>query len=49
MSGLDTVVLVTELLPRLAAAGVEIEVTGEPPDYRQSEAAPVVQVSATDV
>ncbi|CCG04398.1 DEAD/DEAH box helicase [Blastococcus saxobsidens] len=48
VSGLDTVVLVTELLPRLADVGVLVEVTGEPPDYRRSEAAPVVQVSATD-
>ncbi|WP_072916286.1 DEAD/DEAH box helicase [Geodermatophilus obscurus] len=48
LSGMDTVVLTTELLPRLADAGVLVEVTGEPPDYRQSEADPVVQVSATD-
>ncbi|RZU32510.1 SNF2 family DNA or RNA helicase [Blastococcus saxobsidens] len=48
VSGLDTVVLVTELLPRLAEAGVHIEVTGEPPDYRLAEAAPVVRVSATE-
>ena len=48
LSGMDTVVLTTELLPRLADAGVLVEVTGEPPDYRRSEADPVVQVSATD-
>ena len=32
----------------MAAAGVLVEVTGEPPDYRHTEAAPVVHVSATD-
>ena len=48
LSGMDTVVLTTEVLPRLADAGVLVEVTGEPPDYRQSEADPVVEVSATD-
>ncbi len=46
--GMDTVVFTTEVLPRLAAAGVLVEVTGEPPDYRHTEAAPVVHVSATD-
>jgi superfamily II DNA or RNA helicase len=46
--GMDTVVLTTELLPRLADAGVLVEVTGEPADYQHTEAAPVVAVSATD-
>jgi SNF2 family DNA or RNA helicase len=41
-------VLVTEVLPRLREAGVSVEVTGDPPDYRYSESAPVVHVSATD-
>src|SRR3712207_9409463 len=45
---MDTVVLTTEVLPRLADAGVLVEVTGEPADYRHTEAAPVVEVSATD-
>ncbi|MGY1680596.1 DEAD/DEAH box helicase [Geodermatophilus sp. SYSU D01176] len=48
LSGMDTVVLTTEVLPRLADAGVLVEVTGEPADYRHTDAAPVVQVSATD-
>ena len=48
LQGMDTVVLVTEVLPRLIEAGVLVEVTGAPLDYRRSEAAPVVQVSATD-
>jgi SNF2 family DNA or RNA helicase len=48
LHGMDTVVLTTEVLPRLADAGVLVEVTGEPPDYRHTQAAPVVHVSATD-
>ncbi len=48
LRGMDTVVLTTELLPRLADAGVLVEVTGEPAEYRHTEAAPVVHVSATD-
>ncbi|WP_091151580.1 DEAD/DEAH box helicase [Geodermatophilus africanus] len=48
LRGMDTVVLTTEVLPRLADAGVLVEGTGEPADYRHTEAAPVVQVSATD-
>jgi superfamily II DNA or RNA helicase len=48
LRGMDTVVLTTEVLPRLADAGVLVEVTGEPPDYRHTEAAPVVHVSATE-
>jgi hypothetical protein len=48
LRGMDTVVLTTEVLPRLADAGVLVEVTGEPADYRHTEAAPVVHVSATD-
>ncbi|MGR6965335.1 DEAD/DEAH box helicase [Geodermatophilus sp. URMC 61] len=48
LHGMDTVVLTTEVLPRLADAGVLVEVTGEPADYRHTEADPVVHVSATD-
>jgi superfamily II DNA or RNA helicase len=48
LRGMDTVVLTTEVLPRLTDAGVLVEVTGEPADYRHTEAAPVVAVSATD-
>ncbi|RFU21175.1 DEAD/DEAH box helicase [Geodermatophilus marinus] len=47
LAGMDTVVLTTELLPRLAEAGVLVEVTGEPPEFRRAEADPVVAVSAT--
>jgi superfamily II DNA or RNA helicase len=48
VTGMDTVVLVTEFLPRLADAGVLVEVTGEAPDYRQAASAPVVAVSAVE-
>jgi superfamily II DNA or RNA helicase len=48
LRGMDTVVLTTEVLPRLVDAGVLVEVTGEPAEYRHTEATPVVQVSATD-
>src|SRR4051794_2425944 len=48
LSGVDAAVLVTEFLPRLADAGVLVEVTGEAPEFRRSEATPVVAVSATD-
>ncbi|UOY01860.1 DEAD/DEAH box helicase [Blastococcus sp. PRF04-17] len=48
LSGVDAAVLTTEFLPRLTEAGVLVEVTGDPPEYRHTEAAPLVQVSATD-
>ena len=48
VEGMETAVLTTDLLPRLTAAGVLVEVTGEPPDYRQVDAAPVVEVAVTD-
>jgi superfamily II DNA or RNA helicase len=48
LRGMDTVVLTTEVLPRLADTGVLVEVSGDPPDYRHTDAAPVVEVSATD-
>ncbi|TQN42091.1 SNF2 family DNA or RNA helicase [Blastococcus colisei] len=48
LSGVDTAVLVTEFLPRLADAGVLVEMTGERPEFRRTEAVPVVEVSATD-
>jgi superfamily II DNA or RNA helicase len=48
LSGVDAAVLMTEFLPRLAEAGVLVEVTGEAPEFRRSEATPVVEVSATD-
>ncbi|MGY1746734.1 SNF2-related protein [Blastococcus sp. SYSU D00695] len=48
MSGVDAAVLTAEYLPRLAEAGVVVEQSGEPPDYRRADGAPVVRVSATD-
>ena len=48
LQGIDAAVLTAEWLPRLAQAGVHVEQVGEPPDYRRSEAAPVITVSATD-
>ncbi|MGR7024531.1 DEAD/DEAH box helicase [Geodermatophilus sp. URMC 62] len=48
LRGTDTAVLTTEVLPALREAGVVVEVTGDPPDYRHTGAAPVVHVSATD-
>ncbi|HYO38000.1 MAG TPA: SNF2-related protein, partial [Geodermatophilus sp.] len=48
LRGMDTVVLLDEVLPRLREAGVPVEVTGDPPDYRFSGSAPVVHVSATE-
>ncbi|SFE53726.1 SWIM zinc finger [Blastococcus tunisiensis] len=48
LAGLDAAVLVTDFLPRLADAGVLVEMTGEPPEFRRTDAVPVVEVSATD-
>ncbi|WP_029433168.1 DEAD/DEAH box helicase [Blastococcus sp. URHD0036] len=48
VTGMDAAVLTAEFLPRLAAAGVEVEQTGKAPDYRRSDAAAVVRLSATD-
>ncbi|MGY1771925.1 DEAD/DEAH box helicase [Blastococcus sp. SYSU D00813] len=48
LQGIDAAVLTAEWLPRLAQAGVHVEQVGEPPDYRRSESAPVITVSATD-
>ncbi|RBY85074.1 DEAD/DEAH box helicase [Blastococcus sp. TF02A-26] len=48
LQGIDAAVLTAEWLPRLAAAGVHVEQVGSAPDYRRSEADPVITVSATD-
>ncbi|MDP9428640.1 MAG: DEAD/DEAH box helicase, partial [Actinomycetota bacterium] len=48
LRGMDTVVLTAEVLPRMTDAGVLVEVTGQAPEYRPTDAAPVVHVSATD-
>ena len=49
LSGLDTVAFVQELLPDLLERDdLDVEVTGSPADYRYTEAAPLIQVSATE-
>ncbi len=48
LAGRDTVIFATEVLPRLAAAGVELETTGEPVDYRTSASAPRIEVSTSE-
>lgn len=49
LAGIDAVYATEELLPDLAdLEDVDVEIVGTPPDYRHSDAAPLVQVSATD-
>jgi superfamily II DNA or RNA helicase len=48
LRGIDTVVLTESVLPALRDAGVLIDVVGRPPEYRHTDAPPLVQVSATD-
>jgi len=49
LHGLDAVFFTTELLPELESGDqVDVEVSGEPPTYRRSEATPLVHVSATE-
>jgi superfamily II DNA or RNA helicase len=49
LQGMDAVFFTEDLLPALRDSGdIDVEVVGTPPDYRHSEAAPLVKVSATD-
>ncbi|MCL3818987.1 DEAD/DEAH box helicase [Aeromicrobium wangtongii] len=48
LDGYAAVVLSEEVLPALTAAGVEVEVVGDRPDYRRAEVAPVVHISLED-
>ncbi|MFC5381630.1 SNF2-related protein [Aquipuribacter nitratireducens] len=48
LSGLDTVRFTEDTVPRLRDAGVEVEVRGAPGEYRYTEEAPVVRLSATE-
>jgi superfamily II DNA or RNA helicase len=49
LRGLDAAFFTTEVLPALESGDdVDVEVFGEPPAYRRSEAAPLVHVSATE-
>ena len=46
--GLDAALFVEETLPGLVEQGVEVDVVGTPVEYRRSDSAPVIRVSATD-
>ena len=48
LADLDSVYFAEEVLPRLGAAGVEVELLGEVPDYRRVDEAPLVELSTTD-
>ena len=49
LHGMDAVVFTEEVLPVLSERDdVVVQVTGTPPDYRHSEAAPLVRVSTAD-
>ncbi|PFG39549.1 SWIM zinc finger protein [Georgenia soli] len=48
LRGVEAAVFVEETLPRLREQGVEVSVVGEPVEYRRSDAAPVIRISATD-
>ncbi|GAA3615048.1 DEAD/DEAH box helicase [Microlunatus ginsengisoli] len=48
LAGRDTVLFATAVLPRLAAAGVEIRTSGEPVDYRRARGAPLIEVSTSE-
>ena len=48
LAGRDTVLFVTEVLPRLVDAGVEVRSTGVPIDYRDAAAAPRIELSTSD-
>lgn len=48
LEGLDAVAFLEGVLPGLRESGVGIEEVGEALDYRRSEAAPLIRVSATD-
>ncbi len=49
LSGLDAVFFTSELLPELEAGEqVDVELVGDAPVYRRSDAAPLVHVSATE-
>jgi hypothetical protein len=48
VDGYSAVVLSQQVVPALTAAGVEVDVTGDRPDYRLANVAPVVQISIED-
>ncbi|MFH5821121.1 SNF2-related protein [Georgenia sp. AZ-5] len=48
LRGIDAAVFTEEVLPALRAQDVVVEVVGTAPEYRRSETAPVISVSARD-
>lgn len=48
LRGADAAVFTDEVLPALREQDVVVEIAGDPVEYRHSEAAPVIRVSATD-
>jgi superfamily II DNA or RNA helicase len=48
LTGLDTVRFTEDVVPTLREAGVRIDVTGTPGEYRFTDEAPVVQLSTTE-
>ena len=49
LMSIDAASFVNEMIPALRAHDVTVEITGELPDYRYVEAAPVVRLSTTDI
>jgi superfamily II DNA or RNA helicase len=48
LGGYPAAVLSEDVVPALASAGIDVHVTGERPDYRLSNVAPVVHISLED-
>ncbi|MET0930225.1 MAG: SNF2-related protein, partial [Aeromicrobium sp.] len=48
LDGYPAVVLSEDVVPKLVAAGVDVQLTGERPDYRLANVAPVVHISLED-
>lgn len=48
LRGVDAVLFLDQVVPVLRGAGVEVSVSGEAPEYRLSESAPAIAVSASD-
>ncbi len=48
LTGVDAADFASEVVPRLVAHGVEVEVVGEPVDYRRLASPPLITVSAVE-
>lgn len=48
LRGVDVALFTRDILPDLREQGVAVEIFGTPVEYRHSESAPVIRVSATD-